>query len=261
MRRLIRRVARVVVTLFFILPLPMLPISKAPSPMSIGVDPNNLVFTSAATTILPAGPDLRRQEVLWVDAHHTAYFQKYTLSCEAAATRLSLAPFGVDLSEDQILAMMPVDAHDPERGLVMQNINGSNRNADGSPNWANYGAHAPVVALVLNQIYQQQGLQNQLSAEVQRLNDEQLIALLQSDVSIVGAIIWVARDIYGKPPPVNNMGQVLGEHVQWVSPLVDSQGYLVIYDVEPWPNQPYHLLHPFNRDLFHYELVLIRRLP
>jgi hypothetical protein len=55
------------------------------------------------------------------------------------------------------------------------------------------------------------------------------------------------------------MGQVLGEHVQYVSPVLSPSGRMLVYDVWPWDNQPFHLFVPFNRDMFDYETLLIMK--
>ena len=62
-----------------------------------------------------------------------------------------------------------------------------------------------------------------------------------------------------KKPPVNSNGQVLGEHVQFVSPCLDNNGRMVIYDVWPKKNQPFHKYTPINRDLFHWQVILVIR--
>jgi len=194
----------------------------------------------------------------WVQNHFTEYYQKYNLSCEAALIRLIAGLWGVDeLTEDDILDMMPLHPSNPEAGLVIENIQGSVYHEDGSINWANYGAHPPVVKQTLEMILEKYRIDSFYEIMQQRLDNRQLIDYLKTESSCIGAIIWVAAYIDDEKPPVNEIGQVLGEHVQYVSPVLDSKGRMLVYDVWPWQNQPFHLLRPFNRDMFSYETLLI----
>ncbi|MHB9033785.1 MAG: hypothetical protein ACYC6L_12155, partial [Anaerolineae bacterium] len=120
------------------------------------VMPNDGQFAATGTQLLYRSwlrqvpmPTLKAHIYNWALQHYSEYFQKYYLSCEAAVIRLTLAPLGIHLSEDQILADMPYHPDDPEKGMVIEDINGSTYNTDGTINWANYGAHAPVVAKML----------------------------------------------------------------------------------------------------------------
>ena len=193
----------------------------------------------------------------WVASNYASYFQKYALSCEASVVLMACGLFGVQLDTDQVLAFMPYHPTDPNLGMVMENIQGSDELADGSPNWANYGAHAPVVAETINRLYQLAGLSSRFEAVVVRLDDEALKQRLVEDDHCLGAIIWAAANYYGQIPPTNERGQVLGEHVQWVIPQLDAQGRMQVYDVWPHPYQPFRLDHPLNRSLFNYQAVLI----
>lgn len=195
----------------------------------------------------------------WAEVHHTEYAQEYYLSCEAAVIRMTLAPLGIHLTEDEILADMPYDPADPEKGMVISDINGSTYNADGTINWGNYGAHPPVVAKMLEHYLAEFGLSDLVKVEVQALTDDDLIQLIRHDTRLIGAIIWVARGPDNGPPPTNERGQVLGEHVQLVAPVLDEEGKMLVYDVWPWPNQPFHQTTTLNRQLFQYRTILVRR--
>ena len=195
----------------------------------------------------------------WADAHHTEYAQRYYLSCEAAVIRMALAPLGIHLTEDEILADLPYDPVDPEKGMVVTDIDGSTYNEDGAINWSNYGAHPPVLEKVLEHYLYEFGLSDLVQVEIQALNDDELIQLIGSDPRLISAIIWVARGPDNGPPPTNERGQVLGEHVQLVAPVLDEEGKMLVYDVWPWPNQPFHQKTTLNRQLFQYRTVLVRR--
>lgn len=202
----------------------------------------------------------RESVAAWVQNNFTGYFQKYNLSCEAAIIRLVTGIWGIhDLSEDDILDMMPSHPSNPELGLVMENIRGNVYFPDGSINWANYGAHPPVVQKTLEIILRNKGMDTLYRIDKKKLDNKELIAFLNTDTECLGAIIWVAAYINNEKPPVNEVGQVLGEHVQYVSPLLSKQGKMLVYDVWPWENQPFHLLVPFNREMFEYETLLIMK--
>ena len=196
----------------------------------------------------------------WVQNNFTHYFQQYNLSCEAAIIRLVTGIWGIhDLSEDDILTIMPAHPSNPELGLVMENIRGDVYFADGSINWANYGAHPPIVKQTLETILKDKKLDLLYWIDQKKLDNKELIALLNENPLCLGAIIWVAAYIDNKKPPMNEIGQVLGEHVQYVSPVLSKQGRMLVYDVWPWGKQPFHLSVPFNRDMFNYETILIMK--
>ncbi len=246
--------------------------TPTPRPGEFVLNPSDLVlptngqFAATGTQLLYRRwlrqvpmPTLKEHIYNWTLQHHTEYAQKYYLSCEAAVIRMTLAPLGIHLTEDQILSEIPFSPDDPEKGLVITDINGSTYNEDGSINWGNYGAHAPVVANMLGWYLAQYGLDDLISVEIQALDDTELAVTINSDPDLIGAIIWVARGPDGGLPPTNEIGQVLGEHVQWVSPILDEEGNLVIFDVWPWPDQPFHNATTLNRQLFQYRTILVRR--
>jgi hypothetical protein len=197
---------------------------------------------------------------VWVDTNYTGYYQQYNLSCEPAMVRMICGIWGIqEISEDEIMELMPKHPVNPELGFVMEDVRGDIVDTDGSPYWANYGAHAPVVLETLKTILDKNGLSNVYRVEMVSLIDKELIRFLKDEEDCLGAIIWVAAYINDKKPPVNDIGQVLGEHVQFVSPQLDSKGRMLVYDVWPWENQPFHLLKPFNRDMFDYRTIVVMR--
>ncbi len=201
----------------------------------------------------------KEQVASWLRESFTGYFQKYNLSCEAAIIRMTVAALGInDLGEDEIVGLMPRHPVDPNLGFVVEDINGSIDNPDGSINWSNYGAHAPVVASVIDRILEENELSDQYKTEIRRLPDTELRDFIRDDPNCLGAIIWVAAFVEGsRKPEKNDLGQVYGEHVQLVSPVLDDTGRIIVYDVWPWPDQPFHIRHPFNRAMFDYETILI----
>ena len=203
---------------------------------------------------------LTQEEIArWIAYNYKEYFQKYNLSCEVAIVRMVCSALGVgQLSEEDILKFFPVHKNNPELGLVIDDIDGSPIYPDGTINWENYGAHAEVVTKVLTQIFTIYSLADRYTVETASLDDERLKQFLKEDKKCLGAIIWVAAYIDGKQPPVNSFGQVLGEHVQYVSPLLDSKERFMVYDVWPWQNQPFKLYHPLNRNLFKNKVIIIR---
>jgi hypothetical protein len=162
-----------------------------------------------------------------------------------------------DPGEDEILRMMPRHRENPELGLVMEDLSGDIYLSDGSVNWKNYGAHMPVVFNTLESLLERNKLDDRYYLESGNIPDEELIALLAESSDCIGAVIWVAAYVDGRKPTRNERGQVEGEHVQYVSPVLDGSGRMLVYDVWPWKEQPFHLFHPFNRDLFNYAVLLI----
>jgi hypothetical protein len=223
----------------------------------------SFVEETAAENPAPSSRDsaLRTEEEVaaFLEENYTNYFQKYVLSCEPAAIRLTVAALGIaDQDEDQILELLPKHPVNPDIGFVVADLNGSTANPDGTINWSNYGAHAPVVASAIDRILYNHGLSQSYKTEIRSMSNPDLRAFLEEEPSCLAAIIWVAAYVEeGQKPPTNERGQVYGEHVQIVSPILDAAGRLVVYDVWPWKQQPFHIWNPLNRDLFDYQTILI----
>ena len=169
----------------------------------------------------------------WLAANMGDYRQKYTLSCEIALIRLSLAVAGVkDLTEDVILAAIP-KGRDPETAFVCDDITAGRRNKDGSVHWDNYGTHAPVVAKAINGYLAERGVASFEAREL-KANDEALRALVSGDPSFRGAVVWLVGhpERWGDNPPVNERGMVLGEHVRFLEPTLAPNGDFRIRDPE-----------------------------
>lgn len=239
------------------------PLPTDPPPASSAVpssEPEDVKPTEDPEPVHPNPLTDKTEVANWLQENFTHYFQKYNLSCEAAVIRLTCGIWGIDdLDEDDILKLMPKHPSDPDLGLVMKNIDGGVFLSDGSIDWGNYGAHAPVVKKILETILKSRKLDSLYYIQQIHLDNKQLIAFMQREPACLGAIIWVARYINKKKPPVNEIGQVLGEHVEYVSPVLDNKGRMVVYDVWPWENQPFHMLVPYNRDLFDYITLLIMK--
>ena len=223
----------------------------------------SFVEETAADGRVPSGAEaaVRTEEQVasFLAERYTEYFQKYALSCEPAAVRLIIAALGIgDKGEDQILELLPKHPVNPDIGFVVADLNGATTNPDGTINWSNYGAHAPVVASVIDRLFYDYGLSHLYKAEIRRISNPELRTFLDEEPSCLAALIWVAAFVEGgQKPQKNALGQVYGEHVQVVSPILDEAGRLVVYDVWPWPDQPFHIWNPLNRDLFDYQTVLI----
>lgn len=197
---------------------------------------------------------------LWLTANYAEYAQEHHLSCEAAVVRLALAVMGdTSLTEDAILAGFPVHPEDPELGMVCADIDGPMRNPDGSENWANYGAHPPVVLSVLRSLMAKLGLDADYRAELEVATDAELAALVRDDPAFTGALLWVAADVGGRAPPFNAIGQVFGEHVQFLSPRLGRGGRLAIFDPLPKKPQPILYAKTLNRDLFGNRVIVLRK--
>jgi ABC-type nickel/cobalt efflux system permease component RcnA len=187
----------------------------------------------AESALSSAGCDTKSDVTAWLSANMQNYRQKYTLSCEIALIRLSLAVAGIrDLSEDEILGAIPKGT-DPETTFVCEDISAGRKNKDGSIRWNNYGTHAPVVAKTINKYLEERGLAGQWNARVLKADDGQLHDLMK-DPSFRGAIIWLVGhpERWGDNPPVNERGMVLGEHVRFLEPSLSSDGNFRIRDPE-----------------------------
>ena len=68
----------------------------------------------------------------------------------------------------------------------------------------------------------------------EKLEDAELRRLIVGNRAFRGAIVWVVGhpERWGKNPPVNERGMVLGEHVRFVLPALASDGSFLIYDPE-----------------------------
>ena len=213
----------------------------------------------AATPVAPQTTlFLSKAEVpAWLSAHMTEYKQKYTLSCEISLTRLSLAIMGVNgVSEDDILASIPRDGTDPERFFVCDDIRGGRRNANGSIHWNNYGTHPPVIIAELERRLKAAGRADLYAVRELRADDAALRSLIREDPRFLGAIVWLVGhpERWGKKPPVNERGMVLGEHVRFLEPRLTSDGLFRLWD--PETGKPLVSREAgAARELFHYRVV------
>lgn len=185
-------------------------------------------IANASSAAVPRG-----QIADWLTAQGAGYRQKYTLSCEIAAIRVSLALMGITASEDQILSTIPRSGSDPEKAFVCDDVNGGRRNSDGSIHWNNYGTHPPMVVGELTRRIAAAGAADRFVAQEGKADDATLKAMIARDPRFLGAIVWVV----GHPDPgtghhtVNERGMVLGEHVRFVVPEL-SDGRFEIWDPE-----------------------------
>lgn len=201
---------------------------------------------------------LTKEEVpAWLAARAAEYRQKYTLSCEIALTRLSLAIMGVEnVGEDEILASIPKGGTNPERFFVCDDIRGGRRNADGSIHWDNYGTHPPVVAAELERRLEELGRSGLYAVRELHADDAALRAIIRNDQRFLGAVVWLVGhpERWGTRPPVNDRGMVLGEHVRFLEPALTPGGDFRLWD--PENGKPLVASEAgSSRDLFGYRIV------
>lgn len=183
------------------------------------------------------------------------YRQKYTLSCEIALIRLSLAISDIrDITEDEILDSIPKGT-DPETSFVCDDITTGRKNKDGSIHWNNYGTHAPVVAKAINGYLAERGIKTWEAREL-RADDAELRRLVIDDPAFRGAVVWLVGhpERWGEDPPVNERGMVLGEHVRFLEPTLASNGEFRIRDPETGKLIESRSAGA-SRDLFSYRVV------
>lgn len=180
-----------------------------------------------------AGPEARAAVPAWLAAHFPEYRQKYPLSCEIALTRVSLALFGIEASEDELLATIPRSGKDPERAFVCDDINGGRR-LNGVILWDNYGTHPPVVVAEIERRLAAAGQAGRYEAREMRADDAELRALVEGNPKFLGAVLWLVGhpERWGERPPVNDRGMVLGEHVRFLEPRLSANGSFRIWDPE-----------------------------
>jgi hypothetical protein len=197
--------------------------------------PVHILAGGLAGNTSPDGVAVERSQISgWLDAHGATYRQKYTLSCEIALTRLSLALMGItDVTEDQILATIPRKGSDPETAFVCDAINGGRKNQDGTIHWNNYGTHPPVVVGELQRRLTAAGIGDRFVVQEGKADDAALRAMITGNPRFLGAIVWViGHPSRWGPHTVNDRGMVLGEHVRFVQPVLSNQGQFRIYDPE-----------------------------
>ena len=206
-----------------------------------------------------AQPLLSKSQVTtWLFDHESEYFQQHLLSCEAAATRLVLAIMGIrDLDEDTILYSFPWGKN-PETSFVCDNVDEGRRNKDGSIHWNNYGTHPPVIVKALDTYMKMYGLASLYEVKEMSLSDAELKKLAAGNDKFLGAIVWLVGhpERWGTHPAVKN-GIVLGEHVRFVDPELDTTGKFMIWDIEKHPAQPYRSDTIPTRDMFNYRTVVL----
>jgi hypothetical protein len=207
-------------------------------------------------TVARVGNGIAREALSgWLSSNFRSYKQKYPLSCEIALTRLGLAIFGLEASEDEILSTIPRSGRDPERAFVCDDINGGRR-LNGKILWDNYGTHPPVVVAEIERRLGSAGLAGRYEARELRDDDEGLRLLIRDDPRFLGAIVWLVGhpERWGEKPPVNERGMVLGEHVRFLEPALTAVGSFRIWD----PENGRLIVSPNSgaaRELFGYRIV------
>jgi len=182
---------------------------------------------TATTTSTPTPPATRVLSV-------PVILQELPLSCEFAGMRMVLfAVLGTAPSEEELLDCMPRNPN-PYLGFRGDPA-GYNVLADGSINWENYGAYAPVVAETLNKcVFEPSGEQFRAVA-VSNASYQQVADAVLDGYPV---IVWVAKrkkaittDI---DTPHGSVPLIFGEHV-WVVVGYHEDGTFDVHD--PYPQK------------------------
>ncbi len=190
--------------------------SATPSPTETPVPTELPVPTEPppppAPTIEPLTVAAPSFPALYLDV--PGYGQEHYLSCEAAAMRMLLSYYGLELAEDEIQATFPL-TDNPEIGF--------RGDVDGSLGFTNYGAHAPAVATALQALLDRSGLAYEATWQSYASREEALAAvyyLLSNDTPVLTWMTWYARNDQAPqteevdvPSPVT---LVYAEHVEVV---------------------------------------------
>gem|GEM_PF-1074628 len=185
--------------------------------------------------------------------------QESPLSCECAAIRMVLAAlFGSAPSEKELLECMPRNPN-PYLGFRGDPY-GRNRFPDGSINWDNYGAYAPVVAETLNRCVLRPSGKEFEALAVSGASYEQVSKAVLDGYPV---IVWVAKrpspETTNIDTPEGPVRLVFGEHV-WVVVGYHEDGSFDVHDPYPQKNdvQTFHVRSFPNWDLFERMVVFIR---
>jgi len=181
----------------------------------------------------PPGDPVKEQEGVILSV--PLYAQEHNLSCEAAATRMVLAHFGINRDEQEILKLLGRDPN-PHKGF--------RGDVDGVLGFENYGVYAEPVARVFRNL----GLQAQVRYRTSY--DEIRTSLNSGNV----VIVWLSKR---DNPPVREEKTyrlILGEHVVVIVGY-DSTGFWVN---DPWKGRHYHIVEIKNWYLFGRMAVLVK---
>ncbi len=135
--------------------------------------------------------------------------QEHSLSCEIASLKMALSYYGVNASEKDLLAQLPIDAAGPRRaGNVWGDPNkGFVGSVDGEMPNTGYGVYEKPIALVASKYRSSEAL-----------NDASLDEILGAVADKHPVIVWVpiadAHDISWKTPEGETVPAVYGEHAR-----------------------------------------------
>ena len=235
-------------------PSPSATATAEPSPtMSATPKPTETLSPTPTATLSPT-PTALAERILDVPL----FLQELPLSCEAAAIRMVLAGLlGQAPVEKDVLACMPRNAN-PNLGF-RGNPAGYNRNADGSPNWDNYGVYAPAVAEALNHCALDQSGKGVRALVVKEAGYEEIAKSVLDGYPV---IVWVSRRADAPTvtveTPEGPVRLVLGEHV-WVVVGYHADGTFTVHDPYPQKDkkQTFRVRAFMNWDLFDRMAVLV----
>jgi LPXTG-site transpeptidase (sortase) family protein len=185
--------------------------------------------------------------------------QELPLSCESAGMRMVLAAMlNTVPSEEELLDCLPRNPN-PYLGFRGDPA-GRNRLPDGSINWENYGAYAPVVAETLNRCLLEPAGSEFEAFAVTNASYEQVAEAILAGYPV---IVWVARGDQAETTTIETPeGPVLlvfGEHV-WVVVGFQEDGTFEVHDPYPRNNgvQTFRVQSFPNWDLFERMAVFVR---
>jgi len=160
--------------------------------------------------------------------------QEMRLSCECAAMRMVLAALlGTAPSEKELLACMPRNPN-PYLGFRGDPA-GRNRFSDGSINWDNYGAYAPVVAETLNRCALGPA---DAEFEAQAISGSSYKQVAKAILDGYPVIVWVTKQQEAETTTIDTpegpVRLIFGEHV-WVVIGYHEDGTFEVHD--PYPQK------------------------
>ncbi len=214
--------------------------------------PTRTASPTRTPTATPARPSARVLSVPII-------LQELPLSCESAGMRMVLAAL-LDAvpSEEEILECLPRDSN-PYLGFRGDPA-GYSRFDDGSINWENYGAYAPIVASTLNRCALEPAHSEFEAIAASNVSYDQVAEAVLDGYPV---IVWVARSDQAETrtidTPAGPVQLVFGEHV-WVVVGYHEDGTFEVHDPYPRKNgvQTFGVDTFPNWDLFDRMAVFVR---
>jgi uncharacterized protein YvpB len=232
---------------------PTATVTSSPIPTATPTStPTSTATPTRTPTATPTQPSARVLSVPLI-------LQELPLSCESAGMRMVLAAL-LDAvpSEEELLECLPRDSN-PYLGFRGDPA-GRNRFADGSINWENYGAYAPIVANTLNRCTLEPANSEFEAIAASNVSYDQVAEAVLDGYPV---IVWVARSDEAETrtidTPEGPVQLVFGEHV-WVVVGYHEDGTFEVHDPYPRKNGVQTFgVHTFpNWELFDRMAVFVR---